>query len=114
EVVDRLLKISSELKAAYLYYQELLASYHEKDGNHFFRLLRTMPTKLPEELRSVRKAFFKYENGIRLALTKPYSNGRLENLHTHIKTLKRVAYGFRDFSNMRTRIFLLNGLIQYK
>ncbi|MBL1231037.1 transposase, partial [Enterococcus sp. BWB1-3] len=44
---------------------------------------------------SVRKAFFKYENGIRLALTKPYSNGRLENLHTHIKTLKRVAFGKR-------------------
>nr|WP_248632135.1 transposase [Enterococcus italicus] len=31
-----------------------------------------------------------------------------------MKTLKRVAYGFRDFSNMRTRIFLLNGLITYK
>nr|WP_251869900.1 hypothetical protein [Enterococcus italicus] len=25
-----------------------------------------------------------------------------------------MAYGFRDFSNMRTRIFLLNGLITYK
>ena len=73
-----------------------------------------MPTTLPEELRHVKKAFFKYESGIQLAFVNPYSNGRLENLHTHIKALKRVAYGFRDFSIMRTRIFLLNGLIQYK
>lgn len=114
EVVDRLLAISPELKAAYLYYQELLSAYHEKDSHQFFNLLRTMPAKLPEDLQSVKKAFFKYESGIRLAFTKPYSNGRLENLHTHIKALKRVAYGFRDFSNMRTRIFLLNGLIEYK
>ncbi|WP_288745618.1 hypothetical protein [uncultured Enterococcus sp.] len=25
-----------------------------------------------------------------------------------------MAYGFRDFSNIRTRIFLLNSLITYK
>ncbi|HGL5839991.1 TPA: transposase, partial [Enterococcus faecium] len=26
---------------------------------------------------------------------------KLENLRTHIKTLKRFAYGFRSFTNMR-------------
>nr|WP_245986024.1 transposase [Vagococcus acidifermentans] len=31
-----------------------------------------------------------------------------------MKTLKRIAYGFRSFTNMRTRIFLLSGLIQIK
>ncbi len=112
--MDRLLTISSELKATYLYYPELFAAYHDKDSNHFFRLLQTMPNTLPEELRHVKRAFFKYESGIRLAFIKPYSNCRLENLHTHIKALKRIAYGFRDFSNVWTRIFLLSDLIQYK
>lgn len=114
EVVDRLLAISPELKAAYSYYQELLSAYRDKDSEQFFQLLHSQPKELPKELQQVKKAFFTYESGIRLAFTQPYSNGRLENLHTHIKTLKRVAYGFRDFSNMRTRIFLLNGLITYK
>ncbi|TFZ42968.1 hypothetical protein E4031_01655, partial [Vagococcus xieshaowenii] len=31
---------------------------------------------------------------------------------THIKTLKRVSYGFKSFSNMRIRIFLTEGLIE--
>ena len=114
EVVDRLLAISPELKAAYSYYQELLSAYRDKDSEQFFQLLHSQLKELPKELQQVKKAFFTYESGIRLAFTQPYSNGRLENLHTHIKTLKRVAYGFRDFSNMRTRIFLLNGLITYK
>ncbi|MGX7235751.1 ISL3 family transposase [Enterococcus italicus] len=114
EVVDRLLAISPELKAAYSYYQELLSAYRDKDSEQFFQLLHSQLKELPKELQQVKKAFFTYESGIRLAFTQPYSNGRLENLHTHIKTLKRVAYGFRNFSNMRTRIFLLNGLITYK
>jgi len=114
EVVDRLLLISSELKTAYHYYQQLLAAYHDKDADQFFDLLKDAPNELPEELKHIKKAFFKYESGIRLAFTTPYSNSRLENLHTHIKTLKRIAYGFRSFTNMRTRIFLLSGLIQIK
>ncbi|EOG22032.1 ISL3 family transposase, partial [Enterococcus faecium] len=52
--------------------------------------------------------------GIRLALELPYSNAKIENLHTHIKALKRVAYGFRSFRKMKTRIFLLNNLITYE
>ncbi|OOL60429.1 hypothetical protein B1P84_02630 [Enterococcus faecium] len=55
-----------------------------------------------------------YESGIRLALELPYSNAKIENLHTHIKALKRVAYGFRSFRKMKTRIFLLNNLITYE
>ena len=32
----------------------------------------------------------------------------------NIKTLKRVSYGFNSFTNMRIRIFLINGLIKIK
>ncbi|MCH3687474.1 transposase, partial [Enterococcus faecium] len=45
--------------------------------------------------------------------SKKYSNTKLENLRTHIKTLKRFAYGFRNFTNMRLWIFLINRLISY-
>ncbi|SES05645.1 transposase, partial [Isobaculum melis] len=85
----------------------------ERNADQFFQLLQTMPHHVPKELHYVKKAFIKYEDGIRMAFKKSYSNARLENLHTHIKTLKRVSYGFRSFSNMRTRVFLMNGLIQY-
>ncbi|HJF19499.1 MAG TPA: transposase, partial [Enterococcus columbae] len=43
-----------------------------------------------------------------------YSNGKIEAKNTHIKTLKRVSYGFRSFVNMKLRLFLMNGLIESK
>lgn len=113
EVVDRLLALSDELKLAYQYFQGLLAAFHDKDHEQFFQLLHDMPKHVPAELHHIKKAFFTYEKGIRLAFIEPYSNARLENLHTHIKVLKRVSYGFRSFTNMRLRILLINGLIKY-
>ncbi|MFI3604830.1 transposase, partial [Vagococcus fluvialis] len=55
-----------------------------------------------------------YEEGIRNALKYNFSNGKIEAKNTHIKTLKRVSYGFNSFTNMRIRIFLINGLIKIK
>ncbi|MGX6973350.1 transposase, partial [Vagococcus lutrae] len=44
----------------------------------------------------------------------PYSNGKIEAKNTHIKTLKRVSYGFKSFENMKLRIFMMNRLIEVK
>ncbi len=57
EVVDRLLKISPELKTAYRYYQDLLTAYQEKDPDTFFQLLRAMPGEVPLELHHIKKPF---------------------------------------------------------
>ncbi|MCJ0565230.1 transposase, partial [Enterococcus cecorum] len=40
------------------------------------------------------------------ALKLPYSNGKLEGKNNLIKVLQRVSFGFRNFGNMRRRIFL--------
>lgn len=113
EVVERLLSTSDELRIAYAYYQEILQAFHDKEADTFFQLVKTMTNSVPRELHHIKKAFINYESGIRLALELPYSNAKIENLHTHIKALKRVAYGFRSFRRMRTRIFLINHLITY-
>lgn len=44
----------------------------------------------------------------------PYSNGKIEAKNTHIKTLKRVSYGFKSFENMKIRIYMINHLIEVK
>ncbi|MGL9909641.1 transposase [Enterococcus sp. DIV0213h] len=41
-------------------------------------------------------------------------NGKIEAKNTHIKTMKRVSYGFKSFENMRIRIFLINQLIKVR
>ncbi|MBG7896387.1 transposase, partial [Enterococcus faecium] len=55
-----------------------------------------------------------YEEGIPNAMIYPYTNGKIEAKNTHIKTMKRVSYGFKSFENMRIRIFLINQLIKVR
>ncbi|WP_071130886.1 ISL3 family transposase [Enterococcus timonensis] len=114
EIVDRLLTISEDLSLGYNYYQDLIYAFNHKDGGEFYRLLSEMPEEIPAELQILKRTFRKHEAGIRLSLEKSYSNAKLENIHTHIKVLKRVAYGYRNFANMRARIFLTNNLISIK
>ncbi|MGX7304383.1 transposase, partial [Enterococcus columbae] len=80
----------------------------------FFEILKTLPDTLDEVLKEKLQNLINYEEGIRNALIYPYSNGKIEAKNTHIKTLKRVSYGFRSFVNMKLRLFLMNGLIESK
>ncbi len=43
----------------------------------------------------------------------PILMGRLKQ-RIHIKTLKRVSYGFKSFENMKIKIFLMNRLVEIK
>ncbi|MGX6961738.1 ISL3 family transposase [Vagococcus xieshaowenii] len=111
-MIDRLLGFSEPLKLAYDYFHDLLDSFRRKEYERFFELLNTLPDELDEEFKGQVQNLIRYQEGITNALIHPYSNGKIEAKNTHIKTLKRVSYGFKSFSNMRIRIFLTEGLIE--
>lgn len=113
-VIDRLLSYSDALKATYDAFHNLQDAFREKKPEEFFQILETLPDQIDEEFKLKVQNLLKYEEGIRNALIYPYSNGKLEAKNTHIKTIKRVSYGFKSFRNMRIRIFMINGLIQIK
>lgn len=113
-VIDRLLSFSSELKEAYDIFHLLMYHFRNKDDRSFFELLKNLPDSLDTQFRDKIENLISYEEGIRNALKYNFSNGKIEAKNTHIKTLKRVSYGFNSFTNMRIRIFLINGLIKIK
>lgn len=106
ELVDRMLSISEELKIAYHYYQNLKYSFNQRNAKDFFDIFNDKSQIIPKEFISLKNTFQRYKEGIKNAFKLSYSNAKLENLHTHIKTIKRNAYGFKNFSNMRVLIFL--------
>lgn len=112
--LDRLLAFSDNLKNAYNFFHDLQDAFRDKDSIEFFHLLKNIPDYMDKEFKNKLQNLLAYEEGITNALIYPYSNGSLEAKNTHIKTLKRVSYGFNSFSNMKTRIFLMNNLIQIK
>lgn len=113
-MIDRLLNYSPTLQEAYEYFHDISDALREKEPDLFFNLIKELPEHLDEAFRTKLQGLIKYEEGIRNAMIYPYSNGKIEAKNTHIKTLKRVSYGFKSFDNMRTRIFMMNQLIVIK
>ena len=109
EIVDRLLSYDDSLKRGYEVYQDFLSVIRRQDVPEFVALLKEDYKELPEHYQPVFTTFKKYQTEIKRALRVPYSNGPIECLNNHIKVLKRIAYGFRNFQNYRERIFLYRG-----
>ncbi|BDP73753.1 hypothetical protein EfmAA96_15380 [Enterococcus faecium] len=112
--IDRLLEFSPPLKEAYPFFHELVEAFRDKDPDLFFSLLAELPETLDDSFREKLQNLLTYEEGITNAMIYPYSNGKIEAKNTHIKTMKRVSYGFKSFENMRIRIFLINQLINVR
>ena len=49
------------------------------------------------------------EQPIYQAFMTGYSNGAIEGTNNLIKVIKRVAYGYRNFENMKLRIKIIKG-----
>ncbi|AVJ41309.1 transposase [Enterococcus faecium] len=113
-MIDRLLEFSPPLKEAYPFFHELVEAFRDKDPDLFFSLLAELPETLDDSFREKLQNLLTYEEGITNAMIYPYSNGKIEAKNTHIKTMKRVSYGFKSFENMRIRIFLINQLINVR
>ncbi len=108
-MIDRLLGFSTPLKEVYPF-----EAFRDKDPDLFFSLLAELPETLDDSFREKFQNLLTYEEGITNAIIYPYSNGKIEAKNTHIKTMKRVAYRFKSFENMRIRILLINQLIKVR
>ena len=58
-------------------------------------------------LKGCTQTYFNWITEIRNALEVPYSNGPMEGYNNKIKTLKRIAFGFRNFTHFKARILLM-------
>jgi len=111
-VVEEILSYSEELKRHYQIYQEFLWAFQEKDTQEVQRIVEENKGKTNKKFQSVFRSYKKFLSGILNALRLPYSNGKLEAQNNHIKVLKRIAYGYRNFFNFRRRIFIVKGYLK--
>ncbi len=106
EIVTKLLSYSQELKEHYEIYQLLLFHFQEKQADQFFELIQETLDSVNPIFQTVFKTFLKDKDKIVNALALPYSNAKLEATNNIIKVIKRNAFGFRNFENFKTRIFI--------
>jgi transposase len=112
EVLDYLLSIDATLKSSYEVYQELLLAFEEREVTTFFEILEQLPIGLDEGFKKAITSLLKHKKGIALAFEKKYSNGKIEGKNNLIKVLKRIAFGFRKFKNLKMRVMVQQGIFQ--
>lgn len=106
-----LINYSEKLRIIYREKEAILNIIHSNDSiwakNQFNEWIkRNINTDIPE-LSEVAKTYHHWAYEIKNSLETPYSNGVIEGFNNKIKTLKRIAFGFRNFKRFRTRILLL-------
>ncbi len=106
EIVAKLLGYSQELKKHYELYQLLLFHFQEKQADQFFELIQETLDSVNPIFQTVFKTFLKDKDKMINALELHYSNAKLEATNNIIKAIKRNAFGFRNFENFKTRIFI--------
>ena len=107
-----LINYSEKLRIAYLEKERLLDIIHMKDTEKAVKLLNEWVVRCAmsdiSELKNCAKTYTNWIEEIRNSLAVPYSNGPMEGYNNKIKTLKRVAFGFRNFTNFKARILLMS------
>ena len=111
DIVNELLSYDETLNLAYQTVQHMRNCLQHNDPECFFKQIDNLDKELPQWFREKFKVFKKYRNGVENAFVLPYSNGITEGINNKIKTIKRVSFGYRNFFNLRDRIYLIQGLV---
>ena len=53
-----------------------------------------------------------FKEYIKNTLEQPYSNGIMERNNNTCKLIKRIAFGFRNFSNLKSRILISTNIFR--
>ena len=106
-----LINYSENLRIAYREKEEMLKIIQMENKKEAIQKLNTqikrnLESDIPS-LKSCAKTYFNWVTEIRNTLKVPYSNGPMEGFNNKIKTLKRVAFGFRNFTHFKARILLM-------
>lgn len=104
EVVKRLLNFSSELRAAYEYYQDLITATNQRSQSLLNQLIKQH--NLPVTMRRVKRTLTKHRQEIIASFYTQLTNGPIESTNNKIKVIKRTAYGYRNFFHFRIRILI--------
>ena len=106
EILEKLLSYSEDLRDHYELYQLLLFHFQEKHADYFFELITESISAVNPIFQTIFRTFLRDQDKIINALELPYSNAKLEATNNLIKVIKRNAFGFRNFENFKTRIFI--------
>ena len=112
DIVSYLINTDKTLKATYHCYQGLINSIKNKDFTKFNNIVKhpnkDISDKMKQSLRLYKDNIKYIENSFKYDI----NNGIIEGKNNLIKSIKRIAFGYRKYDHFVARIFLISGIIK--
>ena len=110
-VVEDTLSVDDTLKHTYQAYQIFLQDIEQKDAVALKKHLTYYFDISSDYMKTAIKTLLQHFNLVENSLRYEISNGCLEGINNYIKTLKKIAFGYRSFFHFKNRIFITKKLI---
>ena len=112
--VDYLLEKSPELEANFNIYQDIIQAIRHNNFKRFESIVKKYlanKEKISKKMIIALRTLKKYMKYIENMFESNITNGVIEGLNNKIKSIKRTAFGYSNFSNFKKRILIQAGII---
>ena len=112
--VDYLLEKIPELEINFNIYQDIIQTIKHNNFKRFEEIVKkylASKEKIFKKMIIALKTLKKYMNFIKNMFESNITNGLIEGLNNKIKSIKRTAFGYSNFSNFKKRVLIQAGII---
>ena len=102
-LLNQMLSTDEKLRNSYWIYQTIRTAIKLNSMEMIESILKYQ-VKISMGMEIAIKTIKRYKKYIRNTLETKYNNGAIEAQNNNIKVLKRIAYGYRNFQNLRNRM----------
>ncbi len=112
DMVEFMINTDKSLKATYECYQGIINALKNKDFYKFKLIIEHPSNNLSKKMLAAMKLFRENIKYIENSFKYDINNGVIEGTNNLIKTIKRIAFGYRKYDHFIARIFLIKGIIK--
>ena len=112
--VDYLLEKCPELETNFNVYQDIIQAIKDNNFKRFEETVKkylSSKEKISKKMMIALKTLKKYMKYIENMFESNITNGVIEGLNNKIKSIKRIAFGYSNFSNFKKRVLIQAGII---
>lgn len=112
EIVTYLVNTDYTLKATYECYQGIINSIKDRNFEKFKNIIYHQDKDISQKMKQALKLYKENIQYIENSFKYDINNGIIEGTNNLIKSIKRIAFGYRKYNHFIARIFLIKGIIK--
>lgn len=112
DMVEFMINTDKTLKVTYECYQGIINSIKNKDFIRFKNIVQHQDKNLSYKMKQALKLYNENLKYIENSFKYDINNGIIEGTNNLIKSIKRIAFGYRKYDHFIARVFLIKGIIK--